>query len=87
MPKPIQRDVTYIDPSHTQQYPPDSQALEEVPFVGYALAPELRKAGITDIGALSRASPQDLSGKIGISQSLATTIIKEARKLMGKVSG
>ncbi len=86
MPKSRQRDVVYIDPSYSRQYPPDSQALEEVPFVGYALAPDFRKAGITDIGALARASPQDISGMVGISQSLAKIIIMEARKLLGKVS-
>jgi hypothetical protein len=86
MPKPQHRDVKYIDPKYSRQYPPDSQALEEVPFVGYALAPVLRKAGIRDIGTLARASPQDIAGKTGISQSLAKTIIEEARKLLGHVS-
>jgi predicted RecB family nuclease len=85
MPEP-RSGAVLIEPSSSKTYPPESEALEEVPFVGYALAPKLRRMGIKDLGSLAKASPQEIAVGTGIPTSLAATIMTNARKMMGWVS-
>ena len=56
-----------------------SVALEDIPGVGIVRARSLRKAGITDIAALSRASAEQIAAIPGISPQKAQQLVDYAR--------